>query len=99
MKDNISDFQILSDVRFRMIADEGVIIRQEIGEALLVNEVGARILEMLKDGVQTVDLIERLTQEFDIGHDQLTQDVYHYLTALEAAGVVEKTVPVEPAEG
>lgn len=92
VKNNNSDnFKTLPDIRFRVIAGEGVIIRQNVGEAIVVNEVGARILELLREDMSTLDLIEKMALEFDVGRDELKQDVYPYLAELESAGVVEKT--------
>ncbi len=90
MDTNTTQYKTCADVRFRVIAGEGVIIRQEIGEALVVNEVGASILKLLNEGVSTSKLIERIAQEFDVEEERLTLDVHRYLSELESANVVEK---------
>lgn len=95
MNDKNTKYQTCRDIRFRVIDGEGVIIRQEEGELLVVNEVGARILELLSEGIPTAGLIDRITQEFTVGGADLTQDVHRYLSELESARVVEKAVQTE----
>ncbi len=48
------------DVRFRAVDDETVVIRQEAAEALVLNEVAGRILELV-DATNSVEaIIDRL---------------------------------------
>lgn len=89
MSEHEQHFRTRPDVRFRTIADEGVIVRQEAGEAIVVNEVGARILELLRDGLATSQVIDRLKEEYEVKEAELGEHVTHYLTELERAGVIE----------
>jgi hypothetical protein len=76
------------DVRFRRIEKETVVIRQEAAEALVLNEVGGRLLELL-DGEATVEhLLERLLEEYEVSPEDLAQDVEVYLKELLEAGIV-----------
>jgi hypothetical protein len=78
-----------ADVRFRTVLDEGVVIQQETAEVLVLNEVGARVLELL-DGARTVgDLVTLLGGEFDATGEVLQREVARYLEELLAAGVIE----------
>ena len=78
----------VEDVRFRAVDDETVVIRQEAAEALVLNEVAGRLLEMI-DGQHTVAaLIQRLVDEYDVPVDELTADVQEYLEELLAGGLV-----------
>lgn len=84
------------DVRFRTIGAEGVVIRQEAGEVLVVNEVGARVLALL-DGQRAVEeLLAQLAAEFDVDLRQLREDLAGYLDELVAAGVLEEVPPAAP---
>ncbi len=77
-----------ADVRFRTVLDEGVVIKQETAEVLVLNEVAARTLELL-DGARTVAEVEaQLAAEFD-APPELGHDVVAYLDELLAAGIVE----------
>lgn len=82
-------FRARRDVRFRTVGEEGVLVRQEAGEVLVVNEVGARVIALL-DGERTVgELLATLAEEFDVAPEQLRRDVAEYLEQLVAAGVLE----------
>ena len=87
----ITDEAILQradDVRFRAVDDETVVIRQEAAEALVLNEVAGRILELV-DGRNTVrDVVDRLLEEYEVSPASLTEDVHTYLRELLEAGVV-----------
>jgi hypothetical protein len=81
------------DVRFRIVADEGVVIRQQAAEVLVVNEVGARILQLL-DGKRSLAQVRAcLAAEFAAEPAELERDVAAYVDALIAAGVVEEVTP------
>jgi hypothetical protein len=77
-------------VRFRVVAEEGVVIRQRAAEVLVVNEVGARILQLL-DGQRSLrQVIESLVEEFAADRADLERDLDAYTAALIEAGVVEE---------
>jgi len=76
------------DVRYRAVDDETVVIRQEAAEALVLNEVAGRLLDLL-DGTRTVQaVVDVLQEEYEIPTDDLTADVEEYLKELLATGVV-----------
>jgi hypothetical protein len=76
------------DTRYRRVQDEGVVIRQSTAEALVVNDLGARLLDLI-DGRTTVDeLVDRLALEYDVERARLATDVLGYLGELEGAGLV-----------
>ena len=77
------------DVRYRVVDGQAVVIVQEAGEALVLNAVGTRILELV-NGRRSIDEIEeRLGAEFEVEPRELARDVAAYLEELTAAGVVE----------
>src|SRR5262245_46673977 len=81
-----------SDVRFRTVLDEGVVIKQDTAEVLVLNEVGARVLELL-DGTRTVVEVEGvLLAEFAAPAAELGSDLASYLEELLAAGVIQEAV-------
>jgi hypothetical protein len=84
------------DVRFRTIGAEGVVIRQEAGEVLVVNEVGARVLALLDGQLAVEELLAQLAAEFDVDLQQLREDLAGYLDELVAAGVLEEVPPAAP---
>jgi hypothetical protein len=77
------------DVRFRLLDGEAVVLRQRAGEVMVLNEVGARILE-LADGTTPVSgWVEALAAEYEVGRDELARDVLYFAGELTAAEVLE----------
>lgn len=89
MTDNNRIYRLKSDVRYRSIADEGVVLRQDEGEVLVVNGVGVRIVELIGEGTSLAQILATLENEYTVETGQLMTDVMSYLTALEEAGVLE----------
>jgi len=74
-------------VRFRRFEDEGIVINQKTAEALVISEVGTRLLEMA-DGTRTLaQCIALLGEEFDADSVVLEQDVVRFAGELVDAGV------------
>ena len=83
-------FRPRREVRFRTVAGEGVVLRQEAREVLVLNGVGIRVLELL-DGRRTVDaVVAVLASERAAAPETIARDVGVYLGELVAAGVVEE---------
>jgi hypothetical protein len=74
-------------VRFRRFEDEGIVINQKTSEALVISEVGTRLLEMA-DGTRTLgECIALLGEEFDADSAVLEQDVVRFAGELVDAGI------------
>src|SRR5271169_634580 len=79
-----------ADVRFRVIDDEGVVVRQTAGEVLVLNDLGTRILA-LADGVAPVARwIEVLLGEYEVGRQDLERDVLAFAAELVEEGLLER---------
>lgn len=80
------------DVRFRTILDEGVVVRIDAAEVVVLNGVGARILELV-DGERTLgEIVELLRSEFDVAEERLFRELEAFVVELSVAGILE---PVE----
>jgi len=77
------------DVRYRLLLNEAVVIRQDAAEVLGLNLVGARILELIDDGLAESEILERLVQEFDVAPEELHADVRAFIAELIELGIVE----------
>ena len=77
------------DVRFRLVGGQAVVIVQEAGEALVLNEVGSRILELVDGERRVEEIVAVMRDEFEADPDELAADVAGYLSELAAAGVLE----------
>ena len=51
-----------------------MVVRQTNAEVLVLNEVGARILELVDEGLSHDQLVERLTDEFEAPAADVAQD-------------------------
>ena len=82
-----------SDVRFRKVAGEGVIVKQSSAEVIAVNEVGARILQLVEKPKAVDAIVDTMVAEFDVERSRLREDVLSFLAELLEAGVVEERTP------
>ncbi|MEM6702125.1 MAG: PqqD family protein [Acidobacteriota bacterium] len=81
------------DVRFRVVGDEAIVIRQRAAEVLVLNEVGARILQLLEGEPNLDELVDSLAQEFEAERSQLQADAVAFVAELVEAGVLEEVSP------
>lgn len=84
-----SRYRRRSDVRFRIIDREAVILRQRAGENLVLNDVGSSILAWVDDGLTVPQIAARLPQEYDVDPEDATRDLHAFLDELSRAGVIE----------
>ena len=82
-------FRRCSDARHRNIGNEGVVVRQRAGEVMVVNEIGARVLDLVEAGMSIEAMVARLETEYDVERATIERDVRAYLDELVGAGVVE----------
>jgi hypothetical protein len=86
-----------ADVRFRTVLDEGVVVRSEAAEILVLNGVGTRILELV-DGERTMqEIAGALYAEFEVEESELRLDLESFVRELDDAGILERVV--SKAEG
>ena len=84
-----SRFRVCRDVRYRVVEREAVVLRQGPGEVLILNEVGARVLQLVDEGRRLADVVAQLQAEFDVGRNVLRRDVEVFLDEAVEAGLVE----------
>lgn len=89
-----SVFRRADDIKFRRIGDEGIAVRQQAGEVLVLNEIGHLVLE-LADGTRPVSqLVEAIADRYDSDAETIRRDLYIYLERLvENAVIVESPAP------
>ena len=85
-----SVLKLNSDIRQTRVENEGVILRQNDGEILVVNDVAIHFLELL-DGDTTIETAANvLLKEYEVEPDILVSDLLAY-----AEELIEETVLVE----
>jgi hypothetical protein len=78
-----------SDVRYRRIEGEAVVLRQSAAEVLVLNEVGAAVLD-LADGERSVgDWIAALAADYEGEPGTLERDVLAFAAEAAEAGLLE----------
>jgi hypothetical protein len=77
------------DVRFRRIDPEGVVVRQTDPEVLVVNDLGARILEGIEGETRVGSLVDALAAEYAVERTVLERDVAAFLAELMESRIVE----------
>jgi hypothetical protein len=81
------------DVRYRRIEGEAVVIRQSAAEVLVLNGVGASVLD-LADGSRPVSAwIDVLALEFGADRETVARDVLEFAAEAEEAGLLEALPP------
>jgi hypothetical protein len=83
-------FRKCSDARYRNIGGEGVVVRQTVGEVLVLNEVGVQILDLLATGNPVHRVVEALAADYEVDAATAERDVLGYARELLEAGVIEQ---------
>jgi hypothetical protein len=89
-------YRLAPDVRFRVVVEEGVVLRQESAEVLIVNPVGARLLDLVAPGQTLLQITDRLEEEFDVTRDRLEGDVATFIGELLDLGVIQRAAVEAP---
>jgi hypothetical protein len=63
MTSDATVFRPRPDVRFRVVGDEAVIVRQEDAEVIALNEVGASVLSLLDSRRSVRDVLDALLEQ------------------------------------
>jgi hypothetical protein len=82
----------------RSIAGETIIVpvRGQVGDLEAIytlNEVGAFIWELVGHGVSIHEIIEAVSNEFEVMPVDAEKDVRQFMGLLEVAGIVEPSYP------
>jgi hypothetical protein len=78
-----------SDIRFRVLDGEAVVLRQEDAEVVVLNEVGTRILQLVDQGGSEEQVLALLLEEFEVGEEDLARDVREFLAEMVENEILE----------
>lgn len=73
------------------LGGEAVVLDPKAGQYFGLNEVAARIFELVQKPKTFVDVEEALLREYDVDREQLRRDIGAFVDALVARGLVEVT--------
>jgi hypothetical protein len=71
-----------SRVRHRKVGNEGVVVCMHNGNVIIVNEMGAYIVEQLKEPQSFGCMVRAITSEYEVTEQQAEQDLQAYLVVL-----------------
>lgn len=81
--------RLRSAARYRVVGGQAVVVVQDAGEALVLNEVGSRILELVDGKRRVAEIVAAMLTEFEVEAEVLDRDVRQHLGDLVDAGVLE----------
>ena len=76
-------------VRFRAIDEEGVIVHTERGVVIVVNALGLRTLELIREQGSRRAVIARLAAEYDAPDTTIAADLDAFLGQLREQRLIE----------
>lgn len=78
-----------SQVRFRAIDEEGVIVHTERGVVIVINALGLRTLELIREQGSRRAVIARLAAEYDAPDTTIAADVDAFLDQMREQQLLE----------
>jgi len=72
------------------VSESGFLFMANSGESFTVNETGRFIIGSLKESKSEEEILNSLTQTFDIDYDTAQRDFDEFLTMLKNLNLVEK---------
>jgi hypothetical protein len=90
LSDSSIVFKHKDDVRYRVVGEEAVVVRQNAAEVLALNDVGARVLELIDADKTLEQVIEAMSSEYDVSPEELGRDVERFVAEMRDAGIVEQ---------
>lgn len=88
-------YRLRNEIRHRKVGNDRVVVRQEANEILVLNELGARVLEAIEARSSMAELTESIVEEFEVERPKVEADLQRHLAELVASGVIEP----DPAAG
>ena len=81
-------FSVPEHVLARKLDDEMVLLNLDSGEYFGLNETGTRVWEMLADGRSREEVVDCLTEEFEVASEVATSHVATLCAELLGAGLL-----------
>jgi Coenzyme PQQ synthesis protein D (PqqD) len=82
--------RISQNVRNTHNQDGGVVLDIRHGRMYGLNFVGSRILELVKQNYQELQIAEEISRQFGIDLNTATLDVHEFLESLDKHGLIER---------
>ena len=83
-------YRLKSDVRYRLVEKQVIVIRQSDGEVLVLNEVAGTILRQIEKAAPLGEIVTELMRIYEVAPSQAEADSLAFLGEMVEAGVLEK---------
>ena len=84
-------WSLASSIRFRRVEEEAVVVDQSSSTVMVINGVGARVLELIKEGRSEVEISAVVTDEYEVDAATSRIDLGTFLEALDRKGVIVRS--------
>jgi len=81
--------RLCKDVRYRIIDGEAVVVRQDAGEVVVLNPVGARVLDLVRELDAVTRILDGMMREYDAPPESIERDVLGFLQELLDTRVID----------
>lgn len=82
-------YKLSSDILLQEVANEIVILNLADGQYYGLNEIGARVIQLMSRGEDINSINETLLQEFDVEQAVLEKDIQNLIEELRQHALVE----------
>ena len=79
----------MSKLNSLAISDNGFIFKPSTGESFTTNEIGLFIINLLKDGKAGDEIINAITEDFEVDNVTAGRDLYEYLDFLKRENMMD----------
>ena len=86
-------YRVSNAVRSTHNQDGAIVLDLRQGQMFNLNFVGARILELLKNGSAEPAIVDEISREFGVSQDLAENDVREFLQSLKKCHLVEEHEP------
>lgn len=77
-----------TNIRFRRVADEGVVVDQRSAEIMVLSELAIRTLELIRETESRDQVIHFISKEYDASEEQVRSDFLTFLDELSSRGML-----------
>ena len=79
---------LISEIIWRVLDDNAVLVSPEGGQVTILNGVGTIIWSLIDGQSNGLDIARQLAQQYDVSSDQAQNDVEQFLNKLQNRGLI-----------
>lgn len=78
----------MTDIKFLHITNKGMAFDPQTGDSFQLNDPAKMILEMMQDGVDQEEIIQKVSQSYGLPYEQILTDVLEFGIQLKILGLI-----------